>query len=107
MKVTDYIPEGSNNAISRHQLRAMTGLSDREMRNQINKSDELIINLMDGRGYFKPLPEDRMQVEIWKRQCMSRIKDLAKTLRKGEAWTEEQEMLHDLLCPGIEEDEWD
>jgi DNA-binding transcriptional regulator LsrR (DeoR family) len=56
MNITDFIPEGKNNAITRKQLCNLTGLSDRKVRElieQARRKGEIIINAQDGAGYFK------------------------------------------------------
>ena len=103
-KVSEYIPEGHKNAIKREDLRILTGLDDRTLRDQINKSDELIINMGDGEGYFKPSPEDYHLVIMWERTFWKRIKDEARRARLGAVWREEMEKECDIYCPG-EEDE--
>ena len=87
MKVfEDAVPFGHKNAISRKKLAETVGLSDRSIRNAINKSDCLIINVQDGKGYFRPLPEDRKLVEAWMKIFESRIKEEFKRLRLARKW---------------------
>ena len=57
--IIDAVSYGHDNAVTREELSRRTGLSDRALRDGINKSEELIINLQDGKGYFRPLPELR------------------------------------------------
>ena len=60
MNILDYIPVGHKNAISREVLAAVTQLSDRKLRDlisEINQNDDdsqIIVNLQDGKGYFRP-----------------------------------------------------
>ncbi|MBQ6264919.1 MAG: hypothetical protein IJK60_05660 [Clostridia bacterium] len=57
MNILDYIPTGHANAISRRKLTELTGLNDRRNRNLIMKEKmqgALILNMEDGKGYFKP-----------------------------------------------------
>ncbi len=62
MNIVDYIPYGRNNAIKRRKLEELTGLSDRHNRELIMKARNqgtLILNMEDGKGYFRPiLPEE-------------------------------------------------
>lgn len=65
MNITDFIeiiPRGHENAISRIRLEELTGYSDRINRDMIMKarnSGVIILNLEDGKGYFRPkLPEE-------------------------------------------------
>ncbi len=62
--ITDFIPEGKNNAITRNQLCNLTGLSDRKVRELIEQArskGEIIINAQDGAGYFRT--EDLNEIE--------------------------------------------
>lgn len=64
MNITDFIPEGKNNAITRNQLCNLTGLSDRKVRELIEQArskGEIIINAQDGAGYFRT--EDLNEIE--------------------------------------------
>lgn len=54
--ITEYIPTGHANAISRKMLAAKTGKDDRANRRAIEESDAPIINT--GNGYFIPDPND-------------------------------------------------
>lgn len=56
INITDYIPIGHENAISRRDLARMTGLGDRQMRHCIKmaRRETPILNLQDGAGYFRP-----------------------------------------------------
>ena len=95
MNIREYIPKGQENAISRKDLCSRTGLCDRDLRAYIEKanqeSDEPILNLQDGKGYFIPiLPEEKHLV--W--QCIasetSRINKLSKKTRKWREWVSRQ-----------------
>lgn len=83
MSCVDYIPEGHENAVSRQYLRNMTGMCDRTLRIDLKSSDELIINLQDGKGYFKPGPDEDRFVRAFIRQEESRIREIQKTVRKA------------------------
>lgn len=85
-QIIDVVPYGHDNAITRAELSCRTGLSDRELRDQINKSKELIINLQDGKGYFKPLPEEAPLVETWVKIMRSRICEENKRIRAARKW---------------------
>jgi len=85
LKATDYIPVGHENGITRSELRDLTGFSDREIREQIrleSLNGELIINLQDGKGYFKP-GDDVESVRAWMRITMSRMEEEEKKLLKA------------------------
>lgn len=78
MRILDYIPTGHKNAISRQMLSSITKLGDRQMRDlisEVNSNDdphELIINLQDGKGYFRPAPDEENLVRIWRAMENSR-----------------------------------
>lgn len=64
MDIIGYIPRGHENAVTRNRLEAMTGLSDRVVREQIEtarKNGAMIINLQDGKGYFRPSNLEELQ----------------------------------------------
>jgi hypothetical protein len=86
MQVTDAVPYGHENAVTREELVRRTGMPDRFIREAISRSDELIINLQDGKGYFKPLPEETDLVDAWVRLFRARIRDENRRLRKAKAW---------------------
>ena len=69
--ITDYIPIGKENAVTRAHLRAVTGLPDRKIREEIEQARRkgaIIINAQDGAGYYQS--ED--------------IRDIAKQYRQNE-----------------------
>lgn len=54
-RITEYIPEGKENAVTREHLCAVTGLPDRKVREQIEnarRKGSIIINAQDGAGYY-------------------------------------------------------
>lgn len=64
MSVTDYIPVGRENAVSRSYLAAMLGVSDRKMRKMIEderRAGEIILNAQDGKGYYMTDDLDEME----------------------------------------------
>ena len=86
LQVVDAIPYGHENAVTREELKRRTGLNDRMIREEICRSEELIINLQDGKGYFKPLPDEIDLVDAWIHQFKSRIREENRRLRKAKAW---------------------
>lgn len=63
MTVKEVIQQGKNNALTNKQIMALTGIShERAVRGEVEKlraNGDVIINLQDGRGYFRPeAPED-------------------------------------------------
>lgn len=85
MNLVDFIPYGHKNAITSNQLGMLTGLSSRDIRKIISqaKRDTLIVNLQDGKGYFKPTEDERELVERYLKQEESRFKTIAWTLHSA------------------------
>lgn len=94
MNIREYIPKGQENAISKKNLCRRTGLSDRDLRHFVEKAnledDEPIICLLDGRGYFIPLPSERDLVWQYVASETSRVNKLSKKLRKMREWLSNQ-----------------
>ena len=59
--IENYIPVGYENAVTLETLMEMTGLSNRQVRDLIANSDELILNLQDGKGYFRFDPQSKAE----------------------------------------------
>lgn len=55
LNIIEYIPQGHDNAISRTDLRLITHLTDRDMREMIAIAPEPVYN--NGQGYFRYLDE--------------------------------------------------
>lgn len=73
----DYVPTGHQNAISRKFLSKMTGLNDRQVRQDISDSDLPIINI--GNGYYIPDmndPADISDMRSYVCQEMARVHSL-------------------------------
>lgn len=102
-RVTECIPYGHDNAVTRSMLSLLTGFSDREVRNMIMLDDDLIINLADGKGYFRPLPSEVDLVRKWKHSFKSRISEEQKRVNQAEEWMTAAIMC-ELMCPCVEED---
>jgi len=83
MDIVDYIPFGRKNAITRTRLMIVTGLNDRQIREQISQArrDTVILNMQDGKGYFRPLPEERKLVEAYARQETARLRSIGWSLK--------------------------
>lgn len=77
------IPIGKENAIKRSELCRLSGLSDRNMRRQIENlqmQGYRIVNLQGGEGYF--VPKNEAEFNAYMRQERSRIfKELKKLYR--------------------------
>lgn len=87
MNIIDYIPYGHENAITRKQLEQLTR-PDRSMRDLIKvaRKEHAIMNLQDGKGYFRPLPEERPLVERWVRQEDHRERETGNSKLGAEKW---------------------
>ena len=83
MDIVDYIPFGRENAVTRAQLRSRTGIDDRTIRDMIAdaRRDTVILNMQDGKGYFRPLPEERHLVEAYVKQETARLKSIGWSLK--------------------------
>lgn len=82
MNIIDYIPQGSENAISRKNLCNMTGLKDRVVRGLIEEArrEIIIISNNDGSGYWiypdDPTEEEKMLLRRYVQQQESRAKSI-------------------------------
>lgn len=85
MDIVDYIPFGRENAVTRAQLRSRTGIDDRTIRDMIAdaRRDTVILNMQDGKGYFRPLPEERNLVEAYTRQETARLRSIGWSLKSA------------------------
>lgn len=78
MNILDCIPVGHKNAIDRDVLNGLMRMGERQVRRlikEINDSEDdslLIINLQDGKGYFRPAPDENNLVKIWRAQERAR-----------------------------------
>lgn len=80
--IEEYIPYGRNNAVKRADLVSMIGASDRLVRRMIEdarQSGVVIINMQDGRGYYRP--EKREDLEYYIRQEEGRAKSIHRNLK--------------------------
>lgn len=80
--IEEFIPYGRKNAVKRADLVNMIGLSDRVVRKLIEdarQSGVIIINMQDGRGYYRP--EKREDLEYYIRQEEGRAKSIHRNLK--------------------------
>ena len=96
--ITDIIPKGSKNAISRTYLLTLCrehgiAKSDREMRRQIEQArhEIAIICLSDGRGYFVPDKSDIAELKHYINQEHDRGKAILRNLKTARATLEDLE----------------
>ena len=81
--IVKYIPFAKENAIGRSELAMKVGCSDRVMRDLINtaRKREVIVNIQNGSGYYRPTKDDVGEVEQFKRQEENRAKDIFRGLQ--------------------------
>lgn len=79
------IPKGRKNAISRQELAARWGVSDREVRRRVQElrctdfyDNYIIISTSSGRGYYKT--DDREEIRRYKNEIMRRATNTFKPL---------------------------
>jgi len=77
----DLIPFGKENAITRARLCALTGLTDRKVREKISqlRRHYVIINDQSGRGYYRT--NDVEEIRRYVRQEEARLKSIGWSLR--------------------------
>ncbi len=71
VNILDFIPEGHSKAVNRDYLSSVTGLSDRKVRQLIEEActrEHPILNMQDGKGYFRPLPSEMHLVRLYRAQ---------------------------------------
>lgn len=91
MNITDIIPFGRENAITRKDLCRLVGTKDRAVRNAIEEARRegaIIINAQDGKGYYQTddLEEIRQQYHRNNNRAMSILvqqKHLRRRLKKS------------------------
>jgi len=88
MNLLDLIPYGHENAITREKLKRLTHLPDRVMRAKIQdlRCRHAILNMQDGRGYFRPLESEYALVKLWLGQTRSRARECTESLNGASAW---------------------
>ena len=82
LHIEEFIPYGRKNAVKRADLVNMIGLSDRLVRKLIEdarQSGVIIINMQDGRGYYRP--EGKEDLEYYIRQEEARAKSIHRNLK--------------------------
>lgn len=100
MSCVEYIPQGYKNAVSRQYLRDMTGNTDRTNRREIKESDELVLNLQDGAGYFRPAPGEERLVRAYIRQEEARIRSIQEQVRKAKSYLYDARQLEEDMKTG-------
>jgi len=98
--IENYIPVGHKNAVTREYLRTVTGLSDRKLRELIKKSNTLILNLQDGKGYFIASKDEDHLVRLFIRQERARGRNVMEIVRKSEEYLKAKKQLEDDIKTG-------
>lgn len=98
-RIVELIPEGRENAIKRKDLVAKCvhmGLvdgkdADRQMRSLIEKAriDYTILNMSDGKGYYRPTRDDLQDLQRYIKQEESRAKSSFKNISMAKALYED------------------
>lgn len=88
MNLLDFIPYGHDNAVTREELARLTHLPDRIIRAKIQdlRQHHAILNMQDGRGYFRPLESEYALVKLWLGQTRSRANECAQSLNGASSW---------------------
>ena len=88
LHLLELIPFGHENAITREELERLTGFSDRVMRAKPTalREETPILNMQDGRGYFRPLEHEFCLVRLWMAQTRSRAKECDVSLKGASLW---------------------
>lgn len=71
MNIIEEIPKGQKNAVTGDDLCRKFDISKRTLRNMINAAQDkgiVILNLQDGRGYFRPSEDEAHLVERYAKQ---------------------------------------
>lgn len=81
INIADYIPEGKENAVSVGYLAAITGLSERKVREEIGyaRKEKCICNFQNGKGYF--IAESIEDAKRFRKQETNRLMSIWKALR--------------------------
>lgn len=82
MEVIDYIKVGHRNAISRKDLRLLTGLGDRKIRSDIQHLRATLPIINSGAGYYIPNSEDPIDKAEARRYLLTE-RAKAKEINKG------------------------
>lgn len=82
MEVIDYIKVGHRNAVSRKDLRLLTGFGDRKVRSDIQRLRATLPIINSGAGYYIPDSEDPIDKTEARRYLLTE-RAKAKEINKG------------------------
>lgn len=87
LHLLELTPFGHENAITREELKRRYS-ADRDTRDEIKKlrAEYAILNMQDGRGYFRPLESEYALVKLWLGQTRSRANECAQSLNGASSW---------------------
>lgn len=80
MNIIDFIPYGHENAVTYDFLCKATGLNKRAVRMEISKArrENIIINMQDGEGFFRPLEsEEHLLLKFYRQEAHRNNEHLA------------------------------
>lgn len=83
MNILDFIPYGHKNAVTYDFLCKVTGLNKRAVRMEISRArkENIIINMQDGEGFFRPLESEEHLLLKFYRQESHRNNEHLETIR--------------------------
>lgn len=78
--IIKFIPYGHENGITGRELQNITHLNNRSVREFIEteRMDHVILNMQDGKGYFRPTEAETDLTKRWILQEMSRARKIMK-----------------------------
>lgn len=78
--IIKFIPYGHENGITGRELQNITHLNNRRVREFIEteRMDHVILNMQDGKGYFRPTEAETDLTKRWILQEMSRARKIMK-----------------------------
>ena len=88
----ELIPFGHENAVTREELERLYS-EDRDTRYEIKKlrAEYAILNMQDGKGYFRPTEDEGHLVERWIVTNDSRVRECERTADGARKWKQERE----------------
>lgn len=91
--IEQYIPFRKANAVTREYLSMLTGLKDRKVRMLIAlaRREHPILNLSDGKGYYRPTIEEYLEAKQFYNQEMARVKSILWSLFGLRKWLRKYE----------------
>lgn len=93
MDILKFIPVGHRNAVTRKQLCIRTGLSDRKVRELIEKActhEHPILNMQDGQGYFQPAENEISLVRLYRNQENSRTSSTRRRVKELDQYIKDE-----------------